>query len=183
MKEHKTKDGRTFTIRQPTGDDAQDIIDYSQLLFASTDQVLTTLEEYTINVQQERTWIDNFNDDPNSILLIAVIQHRIVGLLFFVGGTKKKNAHTGELGVSVNPEFQGLGIGRQLITSLIQWAENNPAIEKIFLNVFATNEKAIHLYKHLGFAEEGRFIRAVKQPDGEYVDVLQMYIMTKRSCL
>ncbi|HVV05519.1 MAG TPA: GNAT family protein [Puia sp.] len=179
MTEHKTKDGRPFTIRQPTEDDARNIIDYSRMLFASTDQVLTTLEEYTVTVQQEQTWISNFNDDPNSVLLIAVMQHQIAGLLFFVGGPKKKNAHTGELGVSVHPDFQSCGIGRQLIVSLIQWAQNNPVIEKVFLNVFATNEKAIRLYKNLGFTEEGRFIRAVKQPDGAYVDVLQMYIMTK----
>jgi len=179
MTEHKTKDDRQFTIRQPTEDDAQNIIDYSRMLFASTDQVLTTLEEYTITVQQEQTWISNFNDDPNSVLLIAVMQQQIAGLLFFVGGPKKKNAHTGELGVSVHPGFQGRGIGQQLITSLIDWARENPAIEKVFLNVFATNEKAIRLYKNLGFTEEGRFIGAVKQPDGEYVDVLQMYIMTK----
>ncbi|MBN8855704.1 MAG: hypothetical protein BGO55_22995 [Sphingobacteriales bacterium 50-39] len=180
MKELTTKDGQEFTIRQPTADDAQNIIDYSKMLFASTDQVLTTLEEYTISVQQERTWITNFNDDPNSIIFIAEMQHRIAGLLFFVGGSKKKNAHTGELGVSVHPAFQGLSIGRQLLDSLIQWAQNNPAIEKIFLNVFATNQKAIRLYKDLGFREEGRFIKAIKQSDGEYVDVLQMYIMTKK---
>ena len=179
MNEHRTKDGQKFTIRRPTGDDAQSIIDYSKLLFTSTDQVLTTLDEYTITVQQERTWISNFNDDPNSIILIAEMQHQITGLLFFVSGSKKKNAHTGELGVSVSPEFQGLGIGQQLMRSLIQWAEDNPAIEKIFLNVFVTNQKAIRLYKHLGFIEEGRFINAIKQPDGEYIDVLQMYIMTR----
>jgi len=179
MKEHKTKDDRKFTIRQPTEEDAQGIIDYSKLLFAYTDQVLTTLEEYTITAQQEQTWISNFNEDPNSIILIAAMQHQIVGLLFFVGGSKKKNAHTGELGVSVHPEFHGLGVGRQLMGSLIQWAQNNPAIEKVFLNVFATNDRAIRLYKELGFQEEGRFIKAVKQLDGEYIDVLQMYIMTK----
>jgi len=179
MKEHTTKDGRKFMIRQPTEEDARDIIDYSKMLFASTDQVLTTLEEYTITVQQEQTWISNFNEDPNSIILIAEMQHQLAGLLFFVGGSKKKNAHTGELGVSVHPAFQGAGIGRQLMVSLIQWAQNNPAIEKIFLNVFATNQRAIRLYRRLGFIEEGRFFRAVKQPDGEYVDVLQLYIMTK----
>jgi RimJ/RimL family protein N-acetyltransferase len=178
MKEHKTKDGRKFTIRKPTEDDAQDIIDYSRMLFASTDQVLTTLEEYTITVQQERTWISNFNEDPNSIILIVRMEDRMAGLLFFVGGSKKKNAHTGELGVSIHPDWQGLGIGRQLMRSLIEWAQNNPAIEKVFLNVFATNDRAIRLYKDLGFAEEGRFIRAVKQSNGDYIDVLQMYIMT-----
>lgn len=31
----------------------------------------------------------------------------------------------------------------------------------------------------MGFIEEGRHIKAIKQPDGKYVDTLQMYIETK----
>jgi hypothetical protein len=51
------KDGRQFIIRQPNEDDAEGIINYSKILFASTDQVLTTLEEYTITVDNEKIWI------------------------------------------------------------------------------------------------------------------------------
>jgi RimJ/RimL family protein N-acetyltransferase len=47
------------------------------------------------------------------------------------------------------------------------------------LQVFATNENAIKLYKKLGFIEEGRHIKAIKQLDGEYVDIVQMYILSK----
>lgn len=47
MDQHQTKDGRTFIIRKPEVNDAEKIIQYSRLLFSSTDQVLATLEEYT----------------------------------------------------------------------------------------------------------------------------------------
>jgi RimJ/RimL family protein N-acetyltransferase len=93
--------------------------------------------------------------------------------------TKKKNSHTGEFGVSVHPNMQRQGIGKLLIESLLAWAKENVRIEKVYLNVFATNTHAVKLYERLGFREEGRHIKAVKQLNGEYVDVLQMYTLTK----
>jgi RimJ/RimL family protein N-acetyltransferase len=179
MHQYLTKDGRQFTIRKPTVEDAKSIIDYSKILFASTDQVLTTLQEYTITIENEIKWIENLNDHPNSLLLIAETNNTIVGLLFFVPNTKIKNSHAGEFGVNVHPAFQGLGIGQALTENLLTWGRLNTEIEKVFLQVFATNDKAIKLYKKLGFIEEGRHIKAIKQADGTYTDVLQMYILTK----
>jgi len=83
------------------------------------------------------------------------MNEEIIGLLFFVPMTKIKNRHTGEFGVSVHPNHQGRGVGRALIKSLLNWANENDRIEKVFLNVFATNTTAIKLYKDLGFIEEG----------------------------
>ncbi len=179
MDTHSTKDGYAFIVRRPMEEDAESIITYSKKIFASTDQVLTTLEEYKITVENEKVWINNFNLNPDALLLVAEMNSQIVGMLFFMPNSKKKNAHTGEFGVNVHPEFQGKGIGKKLIETLISWARENSRIEKVYLNVFATNRAAIHLYKSLGFAEEGRHINAIKQLTGEYVDVLQMYIQTK----
>lgn len=178
MNNYLTKDGRQFIIRQPSVDDAEAIINYSKIVFASTDQLLTTLEEYTITVENEKIWIQNLNDNPNALLLIAQHNTQIVGFLFFIPNTKKKNAHTGEFGVNVHPDFQGIGIGRVLIETLLAWARENKQIEKVSLTVFSSNGQAIKLYKNLGFIEEGRHIKAIKQLNGAYVDSVQMYIET-----
>jgi len=169
------KNGQVFQIRKPIEQDAEAIISYSKKVFASTDQVLNTLEEYTITVENEKTWISSFNQNPDALVLVADMNSEIVGLLFFVPNTRIKNRHSGEFGVSVHPEFQGLGIGKYLVETLLSWAVVNPKIEKIYLQVFDTNTNAIALYKKLGFIEEGRHIKAARQPDGRYVDVLQMY--------
>jgi RimJ/RimL family protein N-acetyltransferase len=174
-----TKDEMKYVIRRPTESDAENIINYSKILFASTDQMLTTLEEYTITVENEKVWINNFNQNPDSLVLVAELDNQIVGLLFFVPQPKKKNSHTGEFGVNVHPDYQQMGIGRALVEELLKWARANAKIEKVFLTVFHTNQKAIQLYEKLGFVEEGRHIKAIKQLNGEYVDILQMYIETK----
>jgi RimJ/RimL family protein N-acetyltransferase len=178
MEKFLTKDGRRFTIRQPTADHAEGIINYSKLLFASTDQVLTIPEEYLMTVDKEKKWIDDLNNNPNALLLIAEMNGRVIGLLFFIPNSKKKISHTGEFGVSVHPDYQGQGIGKLLVESLLKWARQNAQIEKVFLQVFSTNTNAIKMYKTLGFIEEGRHIKAIKQLEGNYVDVIQMYIET-----
>jgi RimJ/RimL family protein N-acetyltransferase len=179
MKKSVTRDGREFVIRRPTEKDAAAIIKYSKILFASTDQVLTTQDEYSITVENEKIWINNFNQNEDSLVLVAELDEEIAGLLFFMPNTKKKNSHTGEFGVSVHPDLQRQGIGKLLIETLMAWAKENVRIEKVYLNVFATNTHAVKLYERLGFREEGRHVKAVKQLNGEYVDVLQMYIFTK----
>jgi RimJ/RimL family protein N-acetyltransferase len=65
------------------------------------------------------------------------------------------------------------------VQRFLDWAVTHPQIEKVFLSVFHTNQNAIKLYLSLGFKEEGRHIKAAKQPSGEYVDVVQMYLETK----
>jgi RimJ/RimL family protein N-acetyltransferase len=179
MNEYYTKDGKGFVIEQPTVENAEEIIQYSRKIFSSTDQVLTIPEEYTITVEGEIEWIKNINDNPNSLLLIAKLNNNIIGFLFFIHNSKKKTSHTGEFGVNVHPEYQGIGIGQQLVETLLKWSKQHVQIEKVYLQVFATNYNAIKLYKKLGFIEEGRHIKAIKQMDGAYVDIIQMYILSK----
>lgn len=178
MNNYVTKDGRAYQIRRPVEGDAGSIIDYSKLVFASSDQLLTTVEEFTITLEGEVAWINSFNHNPNALALVAECEGQIIGLLFFMPNTKQKIMHTGEFGVNVHPQFRAVGVGKQLILSLLQWARANSRIEKVYLQVFATNQPAIQLYHSLGFVEEGRHIKAIKQPVGVYIDVLQMYIET-----
>ena len=178
MNHHFTKNGIDLVIRTPVEEDAEGIIAYAKELFASTDQLLTTVEEFTITVEQEKKWINDSLINPDALILVVAKEREIVGLLDFSPKPKRKNAHTGELGVSISSGFRGMGIGRLLVGVFLSWAAANQHIEKVFLNVMATNEGAIDLYKKLGFREEGRHIRAIKQLNGDYVDILQMYKLT-----
>lgn len=181
MNKHLTINNKKIIIRRPNENDAENLIAYAKILFASTDQVLTTLQEYTISLEDEKTWINNSLNNLNSIILIAELDNQVVGLLDFSTKNKKKIAHIGEFGVSVHPAYQRNGIGQKLIETLLDWAVQNAQIEKVFLNVFATNQRAINLYKKFGFVEEGRHIKAIKQLTGEYIDLIQMYIETKKT--
>lgn len=63
------------------------------------------------------------------------------------------NARLGR--VVIAPGERGQGLGRPMVTLLIDEAFRTPGIERLELNVYTFNERAIHLYKTLGFTFEG----------------------------
>ena len=66
------------------------------------------------------------------------------------------------------------GEGRALLVALILWAQQQSPIEKVCLEVFATNTRAISLYQALHFQEEGRLVKRIKLGPDAYVDTLRM---------
>ncbi|MFT5874751.1 MAG: putative acetyltransferase [Clostridium sp.] len=63
--------------------------------------------------------------------------------------------HSGSVVIMVNREYQGMGIGKALMRNLIDIGDNWLMLVRIELGVFTDNEKAINLYKSLGFEIEG----------------------------
>jgi RimJ/RimL family protein N-acetyltransferase len=179
MNNFKTKDNKKFHIREAQEFDAEKLIDFTKIIFISSDQILTTIEEFNNSLEQQKGWIKTYSDNPTSTILLAELDGQIVGLLDFTTKKRKKISHTGEFGMSVHPDFQGKGIGNKLIETFLNWATEKSGIEKIILSVFASNEKAINLYKKFGFIEEGRHIKAIKQNDIEYIDLITMYKLIK----
>jgi ribosomal protein S18 acetylase RimI-like enzyme len=85
-----------------------------------------------------------------------------------------QSAHVFRLTIVVHPGHTDRGIGRALMNDLLSWATQSPRVEKIELLVRATNSRAIHLYRTLGFIAEGRLSRVVKINAETYIDDLSM---------
>jgi len=81
--------------------------------------------------------------------------------------------------MSIAKAYRNQGVGKSLLKVLLDWAEENPLIEKVCLEVFAENENAIALYKRTGFVEEGRSRKAVKINEEQYHDLILMAYFTK----
>jgi RimJ/RimL family protein N-acetyltransferase len=174
LKEFNSPSGKKIIIRKAVHADAENIIAYStHILSTFTQFVLTTPEEFNPSLEDQKKWIDNLNG-PASFLALAETDSKMVGLIHFETGKKKKASHVGEFAISVREGYHDQKIGSEMLKCLIAWAKENPAVEKIILNVNSVNEKAIHLYKKLGFEIEGHNKKAVKQPDGSYIDNIQM---------
>ena len=63
--------------------------------------------------------------------------------------------HVGRLGIIVARNYRDMGIGFNLIDAAIRESKILNNKEKIILSCFSTNERALHLYKKLGFEVVG----------------------------
>jgi len=80
--------------------------------------------------------------------------------------------HTVGLGMGLLPEMRGRGLGARLLRKALARCRRR-GIEKIELQVYASNRPARELYRKFGFRQEGRRVRARKL-DGKYDDVILM---------
>jgi ribosomal protein S18 acetylase RimI-like enzyme len=104
----------------------------------------------------------------------ALDEARIVGHAMLDPMVLRSTAHIAQLTIVVHAGFEGRGIGRALMNHLIDWARGEPSVQKVELRVRHENERAIRLYRSLGFSEEGRFERRIKLADGRYLDDVAM---------
>ncbi len=87
--------------------------------------------------------------------------------------------HVVHLTLVAHVGWQGMGVGRELLRSLIEWAKAAAAVEKIELHVRSSNEAAQALYRKMGFTEMGRWRRRIKIGPGEYLDDVAMELFVK----
>ena len=125
--------------------------------------------------------IEGLAQTPHGLYLVAEQDGVISGHLLLDPFPLASNSHICTLTVVVYPHWQARGIGRKLLNQAVEWARTAPKVEKIELMVRATNERAIRLYRSLGFEEEGRIRRRVRESNGVYHDDIAMGLFVKPS--
>ena len=112
--------------------------------------------------------------EPTGCRLVALADGAVVGMaaLHPVQASLRRS-HVRLLAIALAPEWQGRGAGRLLMERLLAWADQWAGVLRIELNVHVDNERAIALYRSLGFVEEGRH-RGYALKNGQYVDSLSM---------
>lgn len=110
------------------------------------------------------------------VQLLAVDQtEAVVGWCDIVRNQREGFQHCGQLGMGLLPAFRRRGLGRELAVTAIKHARA-ATIERIELEVFASNEQAVQLYRALGFVVEGTK-RQARKLDGICDDILMMALI------
>lgn len=167
--EIKLKDGRKLIIKEANPEEARDIIRYVSTVGSESDFLTYGDGEYKISLEQEIKLIHGSIESDNQVILIGWVQNVIVGCITFRAGKWQRVRHTGEFGVTVSKKNWGLGIGTLMTEALLNWAKGSTVIRKINLRVRSDNDRAIAVYKKLGFVEEGKITREF-YIDGEFFD-------------
>ncbi|MCT8137883.1 GNAT family N-acetyltransferase [Anaerobacillus sp. CMMVII] len=172
--EYISRDGTRILLRSANPIDAKAVNQLSFNVISENNTLVTSVEEFAITDEQQRDFIQIYHQDPGNLMIVAEHQRTIIGILTFQRGFFLKYAHHGTVGMIVDKNWRGKGIGKALLATLIQWAEYNPILEKLCLEVLASNKNAIALYQSLGFREEGRQVNQVKTSNGTYDDIIIM---------
>ena len=159
MKYYQLRSGQMLTIREAQKGDAAVIIDYVSKVGAETDNLTFGKGEFGISEDKEAAIIETITKSDNQLMLCAFIDEKLVGQLVFRGGSRPRTRHTGEFGITVLKEHWGMGVGTELINQLIVWAKETQIIWKINLGVRSDNQRAISLYRKLGFVSIGTITR------------------------
>ncbi len=139
---------------------------------------LATAEGFSL--EQSRAYLQRVIENGFPYV-VAIHQDRIVGWCDIVPSPGSGYAHSGRLGVAVAGEYRGKGLGRRLMEACLSLARRSP-IEKVELEVFTDNVRAVQLYESLGFKVEGVKVRARKL-EGRYQDsqLMALFITQEHS--
>ena len=144
-------------------------IDAFNTIHNHPDVVRDILQPPYISLHERR---DAIQSTPHERYLTADLDGRIAGfgdLRLF----RDRRRHVGHIGLAVDPNYWGRGVGAALMNAMIELGECWYGIKRFELKVFEDNERAVSLYRRFGFEVEATH-REFAIRDGEYVTALTM---------
>jgi ribosomal protein S18 acetylase RimI-like enzyme len=165
------KDGREVILRAPQWADLDDMLDFINSL---VDESAPILKETKMTRNGEIDWLARLLsrvEKAKMVAVVAEVENKFVGQVEVTPGTERSK-HLGNLGISLKDGFRDVGIGSEMMKEAEKQSKEL-GIEVIQLEVFANNERAIHVYENAGFNVVGRIPKGARISE-QYVDVLIM---------
>lgn len=147
------KDGTPCVLRGATEKDAAEVLRSFKLTHAETDFLLTYPEENSFAEADEAKFLKAREESENEIEICAFVDGKLTGTagIEAIGG-KEKIRHRAELGIAIEREYWGRGIGKALMLACIECAKNAGYLQ-LELEVVTDNASAVRLYESVGFRE------------------------------
>jgi putative acetyltransferase len=92
---------------------------------------------------------------PGYHRFVADLDGTVIGYISLGVSQNARMSHSAHLGMMVSPDYWGLGIGSQLMTAVLDLADNWLNLKRVELEVHTDNPAAIGLYQKIGFEIEG----------------------------
>jgi ribosomal protein S18 acetylase RimI-like enzyme len=141
-------------IRQAASHDAGALLTLKRALDRETSFMLLEPDERTTTETEVAEQLRSVAARPNSVVLVADAEGALVGYVEAIGGGVRRNRHTARVVIGVRQAHAGQGIGRRLLAELERWARAN-GVRRLELTVMTHNERAVGLYRKMGYRVEG----------------------------
>lgn len=169
----KLRNNLELHIDKAKRSDAFKIIEYLNIVGGESDNLLFGANGFHMSVEAEENIIDNLSNSKTSALFVGKIEDEIVCVGSIMAPQKARIAHQADLAISVKKKYWHIGIGSQIINTMINFAKENGQTEILHLGVKSDNTNAQNLYRNMGFIEIGKYEKFFKI-NGEYFDEILM---------
>ena len=180
-KEFTLKNGLKVIVKSPEVSDALNLLTSVTKVAESTPFLLSEPEDYDMyyqNMKLEEDFINSSNNNKDYMLCVY-LNGEIIGNSALRFNRHVKDSHRANIGIAIQKEYQGIGIGSLLFDIMIDIAKHTEGIEQLELGVIANNEKAKRLYTKKGFVKTGDIPHELKLKDGTYLDGETMVLFLK----
>ena len=173
IRNFNTSDGRKVILRTPKWEDLDDFL---ELINSLVDERADILRTEKVSREEEIDFLSKVLsrlEKDEMFYLVAEVDKKVVA----VSEISKRcgyEKHVGVIGIAIRSGFRDLGIGTEMMKTLIAKAQEW-GLKVLTLTVFATNKQAIHVYEKVGFVQTGS-VPKKHFKDGKYIDEI---IMTK----
>lgn len=161
-----------ITIRKAFPEDAHTLAEAERVIARTPGQLASRPEE--LKDDDFRSKIIALNQSDTGLYVVIECNGIPAGHALLDPLKLAVTSHVVTLTIAIHEGYQGRRLGRRLVKYHIEWSTAHPKIDKFELQVRSSNERAIQLYKSLGFIEEGRKTRRLKYGPDTYLDDLYM---------
>jgi RimJ/RimL family protein N-acetyltransferase len=173
FRKFSAKDGREVILRTPRWKDLDDLM---ELINSLVDEKAEIARTDKVTREDEVEWLPKVLaslEKDELFFLVAEVDRKVIASsdIHILSGNEK---HVGVLGIVIKSGFRDLGIGTEMMNTLVEQAMAL-GLKVLTLQAFATNKRAVHVYEKVGFVQTGR-VPKKHFKDGQYVDEV---IMTK----
>ena len=166
------RDGQEVVLRTLTWNDLDDLM---AMINSLVEERADILIDEKVSRDEEIDWLSRALarlERDEVFYLAAEVSGKVVGNSEIGRKTSGHDKHVGTLGIVISNGYRNLGIGTEMIKTLIEQA-HAMNLKLLTLSVYATNERARHVYQKLGFADTGRIPKKFFK-EGRYVDETTM---------
>lgn len=174
-KEFLLKDGRTAVLKNPGEEEIQGLLDYLTISSGETDFLLRYPEEcgrYTY--EAEKDLIENMKASENDLFLTCTVDGKVAGNCHLFFNDRVKTRHRASVAIALLKDYWSLGIGTVMFECMIRAAEEKEGVLQLELEVIEGNDRAMALYKKMGFREYGVRPDAIRLKDGTMLSETMM---------
>lgn len=158
----RTGSGREYAIRPTSREDAPALVTLRDLVAAEGDVIAAVPGERSV-FEEELSLSTVLSQ--GGLALTLVVDGEVSGQLLVTRRQGRYQSHIGDLAILVSKPCRGLGLGRRLMETAVDWGRA-VRLEKLSLGVFSSNERAISLYRAVGFVDEGLRRHQIMLPSG-----------------